>query len=283
MCRAPPSRLLITCGGRPWLVQLEGPRPRDELAALLGVWARVPSCEEEPPAGAGVIKILEGDLAEGEAGVERRAEGLRIRSRDYEVLLCEGEGPPYAEVICQPGCGRKVAGRALRIVVLHAALMGGGLVLHASSVRAARFAYVFAGMSGAGKTTAAGTFPPGDRLDDDLVILGKEGGRWARLDFPDREQPRRFGPVGPDGLGIAAVLLPEPADAFVLSPLRGAEAVRECLHLPWFASGRPGVVGEDELSRLLGRVEDLVSAVPVARVGWALSDDLPRLLREALG
>jgi hypothetical protein len=283
MCEAPPSRLLITCAGRPWLVQLEGPQPRDELAAVLGAWARVPSREEEPPAGAGVIRILERDLADATAGVERRAEGLRIRSRDYELLLFQGEGQPYVEVTCRPGCSRKVAGRALRIAVLHAALMDGGLVLHASSVKTTGSAYVFAGMSGAGKTTAAGAFPPEDRLDDDLVILGAEDGRWARLDFPDREQPRRFDPVGPGGLKLAAVLLPEPADAFVLSPLRGAEAVRECLHLPWFASGYEGAVGEDELSRLLGRVEDLVSAVPVLRVGWALSDDLPRLLREALG
>lgn len=283
-----PHDLVVSCAGRDWLVRagLEG--VRDELAAWLGPWARSPGADESPFAGS--ITMIAGGPGGFTPGVRRAAAGLHITEKCYDILVTTRDGTEHAVARYAGGYHATVARTALRILAARLVLAEGGVPLHASSVKTPRGALVFAGPSGVGKTSAAEAFPASDRLDPDLVLVAEEAGRsspagrWVRLDLFDEYEPRRFVPGTGAGLPVRAVLFPEPGPEFELRPLRGAEAVRRCLHLPAGVSLPDGRGGPDAraVSKGLARVESLTAAVPVARFRWSLSDDLPALLEGIL-
>ena len=83
----------------------------------------------------------------------------------------------------------RVLDNAARYFVARLAIEQGGLALHGAGLRRGRRAWIFAGPSGAGKTTAVRLSAPAESLGDDFaVVLPFEGG-WAApaLPFDNRE------------------------------------------------------------------------------------------------
>ena len=294
MGQAEPHDLVVTAADRLWSFRLDRPDVRDELAEWLGPWARGPARGDGPAAGS--IAMVTVEPAELTPRVRRTtprrvallkepdaARGAsRIPTEPYEILVTAADGHEHAVVRCEAGYHNTAARTALRILVSRLVVAEGGLALHASSVRTPRGVLVFAGPSGAGKTSASETFPVSERLDSDLVLLAEKDERWVRLDFFDEYEPRRFAPGVARDLSLRAVLVPEAGAGFAIRFVRGVEAVRACLHLPAAAGTAQEGSNAVAVSNVLARIDGLARAVPVARFGWALSDDLPALLEEAL-
>jgi hypothetical protein len=273
--------------GAEWLLFFDSEAACEELASWLGPWVRAAAPGDGAPAGTITLSVDDGLApsrfpATPDAGgpsapprIERTRGGFRLARRGYEVRVDPDGGRDVAAVRCAPVYALTAARTAIRMLACRWVAASGGLALHASSVRAGGALVVFAGPSGVGKTSAASAFAPADRLDQDLVLLGRLDDRWVRLDMFDEYEPRRFAPGEGVGLAVRAVLLPAAGEAFSLRRLRGSEAVRACLHVPagW---------GAAEMLALMEGVEDLTGSVPVERMEWSLGDDLPTLLEAAL-
>lgn len=214
---------------------------------------------------------------------EHTVEGVRAGCDEFEITITARDGKDCVAVVYVNGSERRAARAVFRLLATRRVLADGGVVLHSSSVKTERGLLVFAGPSGAGKTTAAFTFPPEVRLDPDLVLLVERDGHWCRLDHFDEYEPYRFAPGVAAGLPVRAVLLPSAGPGFSIRFLKGAEAVAACLHVP-----PPSVFGDApmETGEAISRAERFARAVPVARFAWSLAreeDDLPKLLDDALG
>lgn len=302
-----PKALSVSCAGQDWILEFESAGVRDGVARWLGPWARVLREEDVRPDGAGLATFVScTELPGGITGVRRHPEGIGLRTRGCHILTRETGRTVYGEIRFQEGTAIDAVRLALRVLVMRTAFARGAVALHAASVRTSRGAIVFVGPTGSGKTAAAGAFPPHERLDDDLVLLAKSGGRWVRLDLFDKESPARRAPRhssadGPGGhlnqrgLQVRAVLRPEPGDRFRLIgssgtsgtpgtswPLGGGEALLACFHVPAFICVPGGERAVRDASSLLERLSELVEDVPVARFEWAPGEDLPALLEESL-
>ncbi len=181
------------------------------------------------------------------------------------IILLTADGLGTAEIMRRNG---------LRI---DAVVEEGGLALHASSVRLGGTVLLFSGPAGAGKTTAATAFPPSDRLDDDMALIAERAGEWVRLDAFDARDPRRFGPGDVGELRVRALFLPFPAAAFTAEVLKGAAAVKACLHIPPKALLQKGTT-----ERILDAASRFTAKVPVVRLGWSPKQNLPLLLSNFL-
>ena len=300
MDEPPPLVLSVGLAGRPWLLEFDTDEARTEIAAWLGPWAEVTRRARTAPGDACLARFAScAELPDGAPGVRRLAEGIGFRTRRLDLCTREKGEDVRAVARFRQGSAVEAVRLALRVLAARATFARGGLALHAASVRAGRGAFVFVGRAGAGKTAARCAFPAQDRLDDDLVLLARPRGRWVRLDLFDKEAPARFAPSA-DELPVAAVLRPEragqlasgsagarlSAGSFRLVPLAGAAAVRACLHVPASICvpggerARNGLAFQavDEASVLLERLADLAGDVSVARMEWALDDDLPARL-----
>ena len=285
--------LIVRAAGRDWAVETDR-KARDELAEWLGPWAREPARGDGPAAGSIAMVAVEPEEVTPRVRrtTPRRVALLkepdatrgasRIPTERYEILVTAEHGHEHAVVGYEAGYHNTAVRTALRILASRLVVTEGGLALHASSVRTPRGVLVFAGPSGVGKTSASEAFPASERLDSDLVLLAEEDDRWVRLDLFDEYEPRRFAPGNAAGLALRAVLVPAPAGRFELRVLRGTEAVRACLHLPAAAGTAQEGSSAIAVSDVLARIDGLARAVPVARFGWSLSEDLPALLEEAL-
>lgn len=275
------ATLLASYGGREWALEVDSEAVRSELAAWLGTWARAARGEEARSA-AGFVTMVAADPTSEKPGVRRDGRKLELHSDECDILVAGTAETEHARVRYRAGCVRPAAYLALRILAARRALSRGWIALHAAAVRTSRGVILFAGPSGAGKTTAARAFPRRERLEDDLVLAAEEDGDWVRLDVFDPLEPGRYAPRCADGLAIRALLLPEPGGAFRFTPLNGAEAYRACLQ----ALSLAGVGGYEadtaEVSQVLKGLDGLVAAVPVARFAWSISDDLPALLEASL-
>ena len=278
MDRPPPLALSVGLAGRPWLLEFDSDEARTEIAAWLGPWAEVTHCAGTAPGDACLARFAScAELPDGAPGARRLAEGIGFRTRTLDLCTREKGEDVSAQARFRQGSAVEAARLALRVIAARATFARGGLALHAASVRVGRGTLVFVGRAGAGKTAARCAFPAQDRLDDDLVLLARPRGRWVRLDLFDKEAPARFAPCA-DELPITAVLRPERAGSFRLVPLAGAAAVHACLHVPASICVPGGKRAVDEASALLERLADLAGNVSVARMEWALDDDLPALL-----
>jgi len=298
--------MTVRTAGQAWLLQVEQDDDRKALARWLGPWAASP---RPSPDGDDLAALARGEGCAGvvtmaavpkeripppaPAGPSRNppvhpaliptAEGLAAFSDYYGISFGTSEGMERATVEYVKGSERSAARAAFRLLVMRRVFAGGGIVLHSTSVKTERGLLVFAGPSGAGKTTAALTFPVERRLDPDIVLLVERGGSWVRLDHFDEYKPRNFAPGPAAGIPVRAVLLPGAGNAFDLRFIDGAEAVAACVHVlsPAMSGGGPaGVAGSIE------RAERLARSAKVARFRWSLAedrDDLPRLIEDALG
>ena len=282
--RSVPVTLAASFARQSWLLEFSGneardERTRDEVARWLGPWADVPGAAGPIADGANLASFIAGEeLPEVPAGVRRLPEGIGFRARDFDLSTRETGATVRAEVRFLEGSAIEMARLTLRILAMRTAFVRGAVALHAASVRTGGEALVFVGPSGSGKTSASLAFPEADRLDDDLVLLAREGGRWVRLDMFDKEDPSRFEPGRAGELPVRAILRPERGERFRLVPQAGGEALLASFHVPVFVCPPGEGRAVDEASSLLARLDRLVEGVPVARFEWALGEDLPLLL-----
>jgi hypothetical protein len=87
----------------------------------------------------------------------------------------------------------RVLDNAARYLVARLAIERGGLAVHGAGLRRGGRAFIFAGKSGAGKTTAMRLLAPVESLGDDFAIVLPDSGGWAvpALPFDNTETAPR--------------------------------------------------------------------------------------------
>lgn len=163
----------------------------------------------------------------------------------------------------------------IRIAASIALPRRGALILHASCVADRRGAHLFAGVSGAGKSTIAALLADacGDAVElvsEELVILAPDGGGWRAHVAPFLAKVEL-----PHGLSrpLASINFLEQAPAHERSELQRATALRELLrHILVYA--RDPITSD----AVLGSAAALLAAVPAFRLRFAPRGDVAEVL-----
>ncbi len=136
---------------------------------------------------------------------------------------------------------------------------GGFLVHAASAIRNAR-AFLFAGVSGAGKTTMARLAPPDATvLSDEISYVRKSGDPYRAFGTPFAGELARSG--ANTSAPLAALYLLEKGTGNRIDPLAPKDAARALMrHILFFAHE------EEMVARVFDSVLEFVSNVPVARL-----------------
>jgi hypothetical protein len=150
-----------------------------------------------PPSGeAGLVVRCVGGDGEGwlprwrpgeryrlEAGT---TEGSDVLVRSYHFAMMPLAGPVWRlaieETPDEPS-GR-ILDNAARYLVARLALLRSGLAFHGAGLYRKGRAWIFAGPSGAGKTTAVALSGPAESLGDDFAVAVPHGGGWATCALP---------------------------------------------------------------------------------------------------
>jgi hypothetical protein len=209
-----------------------------------------------PPAGAAEELPLE---------LEHEPNEVRLASRDFMARLELGAAiQAMSGALWTPQNGDRAFLGAFenfaRVVVAYRLLARGGLLLHSAAVVDGGRAHLFAGRSGAGKTTVARLSRESGRevLSDDINVLvpGAGGTVFAeRLPFAGElgASPRR-GPHPP----VAGVHLLRQGDRHELAPLPRPRALAQLLVCAPFVNADP-----HRLDAALEVLAELVATVPV--------------------
>jgi hypothetical protein len=219
--------------------------------------------------------------------IRERGERYRIESRGdpgrplvvaYHFAVCrEGESADWRVAISRDPQEpeERLIDNAVRYLVARAAAEAGGFCLHAAGVLHEGRAWLFAGPSRSGKTTAVSLCAPVTVLGDDFALVLPSGEEWVAPALPfdnaeriDHEPPRGWYPVArilrlkhaaetrveqpPDSLGAASLLgsaafpwaLPEYSDALLEQVRRFVEGGGFAfLHFPVDADLRAELFG----------------------------------------
>jgi hypothetical protein len=153
----------------------------------------------------------------------------------------------------------------------------GGVMVHSCGISDDGRGIVFAGPSGAGKSTMAGLWKwcDGARvLNDDQIILRRNGRQWWTYPVPAVGQPLQG---SPEGVSLEAVFLLSHGDqntAERMKPARGASSLLPHFSLPSYDVGAVNAV--------LQLLDDLVNEVPVYRLDFLPDQAVVGLVRETV-
>ncbi len=137
------------------------------------------------------------------------------------------------------------------------AFEAGGLLFHAAGLARRGQGYAFFGYSGSGKTTVARVSTDAVILNDDLVVLLPQAGRWWMYATPF-SNPTQAPPSGPQSVPLAALYrLAQDRRVFV-EPIGLAAALAEVIASSPIVSADP-----DRAADLLARAEQIVTMIPV--------------------
>lgn len=143
----------------------------------------------------------------------------------------------------------------LRMFLSWALLGQQGFLLHAATVVRNGKAYVFAGRSGAGKSTVASLSPRGSVLTDEISLLKRVDGEWRAFGTPF------WGEFRADGANtsapLAGIFRLVQAAAHRLAPLRPSELLKTMLPCVLFFSPRLG--HNDRLLQILVAASERVA------------------------
>ena len=261
-------QVTIEIGGMPILLRTDSPEFAEVLENRYGGFVNPEAqpifafdVEIAPPGRVTYEKELRVSAAEGRWVIERG---------DFhaECDLASGKGR-----IRQPANLYSIEA-ALRI--LHSLLLAlrGGLLVHAASAVRHGDAYLFAGVSGAGKTTITRLAPPdATLLTDEISYLRREGSGYVAYGTPFA------GELGEPGRNVRAPL----AGLFLLEhgaenrvvPVEKAEAVRGLMrHVLFFARD------ETLVKMVFQTVCDFVKNVPVRRLIFTPDQRVWELVRD---
>ncbi len=206
---------------------------------------------------------LEVDLA-APAAAAADAE-VEVRRHGARWTLTRGDFRAHWDAEARRGTVRQSANpyaidAVLRI--LHSLLLAkeGGLLVHAASAVRDGRAFVFAGVSGAGKTTIARLAPAGVRLlTDEISYLRRQGGGYVAYGTPFAGELAKVGENLQAPLAAVYLLAQGPENR--VEEVEPAEAARSLLrHILFFAE-------DAELVKLVFQSAcDLVGRVPVRRL-----------------
>lgn len=265
-------------------IRFEGiaPEDRDALMARWGSFATVPDgpadlrvavrdAGTEPwavPQGGGEAYRLEAVEGKGAAPVVSYAFGLGPTGEsDFVLALSRSQREPAP----------KSFDNAARVLVARFAAADGGIALHGAGVVRHGRAWVFAGPSRAGKSTAVRLSRPDPSLGDDFAVLVPRAGVWhaAAVPFDNAER------VGPDRatgtFPLAGVYrLFQAASARIERPegTRAAASLLASAAFPWAIP--------DLADRLAAAAADLVRAGKVAHLHFREDPDFwPLLVADA--
>ncbi len=118
--------------------------------------------------------------------LEADATGGPLVVRSYHFALGPEVSGGWRLAVCDQGAepvGR-VLENAARYLVCRLAIEQGGLALHGAGVQRGMRAWIFAGPSGAGKTTAMRLSAPAVSLGDDFAVVLPFDGGWAAPALP---------------------------------------------------------------------------------------------------
>ena len=130
----------------------------------------------------------------------------------------------YGEMLTNPAATAADVDYFLRVAVALNAFTQFSFLFHAACVVHNEKGYLLFGLSGSGKTTAAKLSYPDPVLNDDLLLLKPDGGRWLVYSTPfgKRRDTRLVAPL------FAALRLVQDKDVF-LEPLSRGRALTELL------------------------------------------------------
>lgn len=149
-----------------------------------------------------------------------------------------------------------------------------GLLLHASAVRYADRAFVFAGASGCGKTSAAAGFRGGDILADERVAVRRVNRTWLACPIPMAGD--KYQPVEPHEVPVGAVVvMRKHCDLRVRCLASGDAAVRIA---PAIVHHRCDAAGS---ARVLHVLAGLLRDVGAVELCWRIGDCFGDLLHQA--
>jgi hypothetical protein len=142
---------------------------------------------------------------------------------------------------------------------------GWGLLVHSSCVEQDGRAWLFAGVSGAGKSTVARLSAPRPILSDEATVVKVEQGRVTVFDSPFRselETPAVYG-----GFPLGGIQLLRQAVYNQRTPIRKADGVLQLLGKVFYWSYR-----KDETAKLFALCRELVNALPIFELHFQKND-----------
>lgn len=140
---------------------------------------------------------------------------------------------------------QRMLDNVMRYVVARLALDHGGFALHAATMLHQGRAFLFAGPSGAGKTTAMKLSAPAVRLGDDFALVVPDAGRWYAPALPFDNAERVVGQP-PAGLlpaaGIWRLYQSERPRVETPAPGLAAASLMGCAAFPWAVPKQAGAL-----------------------------------------
>jgi hypothetical protein len=176
----------------------------DEVIRLMGLTDSIASMLHArwggffSPAGGGAPQVLvrtvsdDGDdwLPRWRAGegyrVEADAAGGPLVVRSYHFALGPEIGGAWRLAVHESAAEpvARVVENAVRYLVARRAIERGGIAVHGAGVKRSGKAWIFAGASGSGKSTAVRLLQPVTSLGDDFAVIVPAGGGWASPALP---------------------------------------------------------------------------------------------------
>ncbi len=182
-------------------------------------------------------------LARAEGGetyrvLGRQEEGGAVAYSYHFALAPDREPGAYRCALTDQGeePDERVLENAIRCLLLRVAVEEGGFALHAAGVLDGASAYIFAGPSRAGKTTAVALSSPRPSLGDDFAVLVRRREGWCAPAVPfDNTEIAPAAP--PSGLfpvaGIWRLFQAEVPRVEKVPPTRAMASLMACAALPW--------------------------------------------------
>jgi len=191
------------------------------------------------------VRVVRGDgggfIAAGRPGEGYRLEAVvderGVFTCSYHFALAEEDATTWrlaVEETPEEPIGRVVE-NAARYLVARQAVEGGGLALHGAGVLRHGRAWVFAGKSGSGKSTAVSLSAPGVSLGDDfaVVIPSADGWRVAAVPFDNAERAPATPPGPPFLAGVFRLHhAGSPRLGWPSAP-QGQASLIACVAFPW--------------------------------------------------
>ena len=180
----------------PWRIGIRGlpPETATRLVRRWGGFLR-PGFPDDPSLELFVVDRTAGKglgLGPWPAGEVYRLEGAMVEGRpvirSYNFCMAPAGDDSMTWKLVLGGAAEepllRTVENAVRCLVSRLALLDGGFALHGAGVRKSGKTWIYAGESGAGKSTAVSLSSPCDGLGDDFAVTVPRDGGWATCAVP---------------------------------------------------------------------------------------------------